>query len=174
MSKNAEQCVMRPSRLGRHLSQNHGNLIKKPVEFFSTKRDSLKHIKLDNTGTFLEESAKAVKASCEIALLISKGEKLHTTGETLVKPCSLSAAKILLGEEIEKKFQKISLPDSTVRPRIDELAEDIKLQVLEKIKSLPFLLSVVMNRQMKEIVFNNLSNARYVANDSVEEEMLFS
>jgi hypothetical protein len=31
-----------------------------------------------------------------------------------------------------------------------------------------------MNRQMKEIVFNNLSNARYVANDSAEEEMLFS
>jgi hypothetical protein len=46
----------------------------------------------------------------------------HTNGETLVKPCILSAAKILLGEETEKKFQKIFLSDSTVRRRIDELA----------------------------------------------------
>jgi hypothetical protein len=47
-----------------------------------------------------------------------------------MKPCILSAAKILLGEEVEKKFQKISLSDSTVRHRIDELAEYIKLKVL--------------------------------------------
>jgi hypothetical protein len=47
-----------------------------------------------------------------------------------MKPCIPSAAKILLGEEIEKKFQKISLSDSTVRRQIDELAEDMKLKVL--------------------------------------------
>jgi hypothetical protein len=55
-----------------------------------------------------------------------------------VKPCILSAAIILLEEEIEKRFQKISLSDSTVRRQIDELAEDMQLKVFEKIKSSPF------------------------------------
>jgi hypothetical protein len=45
---------------------------------------------------------------------------------TSLEKLILSAAKILLGEEVEKKFHKISLSDSTVRLRIDELAENIK------------------------------------------------
>jgi hypothetical protein len=57
------------------LSQNHGNLIKKPVDF-SEKRDSLKRMKLNNTGKSHDESAKAVKASNEITLLIAKEKKL--------------------------------------------------------------------------------------------------
>jgi hypothetical protein len=48
-------------------------LLKKPVEFFPAMRDSLKHMKLDDTVTFHEESAKDVNASYETALLISKG-----------------------------------------------------------------------------------------------------
>jgi hypothetical protein len=74
------------------LSQNHGNLIKKPVEFFSAKGDTLKHMNLDNTETFHEESAKAVKASYEIALLIEKGGGNHNIGETLVKSRILRTA----------------------------------------------------------------------------------
>jgi hypothetical protein len=91
-------------------------------------------MKLDNTGTFHEKSAKAVKAWYEIALLIAKGKKPHTIRETIVKPCILSAAKIFLRGEIEKRFLKISLSDSAVRRRI-ELGEDIELQILEKVKS---------------------------------------
>jgi hypothetical protein len=113
--------------------------------------------------------------SSSIALLIAKAEKPHTIGETLLEPCILSAAKTLLIEEIDKKFQKISLSDSTVRRRIDEPAEDIKLQVLEKkIKLSPFF-SIRCNESTDEgNCVQLLVYARCVANDSAEDEMLFS
>ncbi|XP_068207495.1 protein FAM200C-like [Palaemon carinicauda] len=45
---------------------------------------------------------------------------------------------ILFGEESQRKLSKISLSDNTVKRRIDELSEDIKEQVLDKIKASRF------------------------------------
>jgi hypothetical protein len=71
-------------------------------------------------------------------------------------------------------FRKFPLSDFTVRHRIDELAEDIKLQVLEKIKSSPFF-AICCDESTDEGNFAQLLvYARYVANDSAEEERLFS
>jgi hypothetical protein len=80
----------------------------------------------------------------------------------------------LLGEEIEKKFQKISLSDSTVSHQIDELAEDIKLQILEKIKLSPCFAICCDESTDEGNCAQLLVYAQYVANDSVEEEILFS
>ena len=130
--------AMRPTRLERHLTSNHPELVDKPKTYFSTKLSSLKRMKLDDSGDFRRDSAGILEASYEISLLIARGKKPHSIGESLLKPCILSAAKLVLGEESAKKLSKISLSDSTVKLRIDELADDIKIQVVEKVKHSPF------------------------------------
>ncbi|GBP66313.1 Protein ZBED8 [Eumeta japonica] len=117
---------MRPSRLERHLSTKHSALKDKPKEFFASKSASLKRMKLDSTGSFAQSSEKVLEASYELSLLIAKAKKSQTIGETLVKPCLLKAADIVLGPESKQKFSQITLSDNSVKRRIDDTAEDIK------------------------------------------------
>ena len=78
-------------------------------------------------------SAEVVEASFEIALMIAQANKPHNIGETLIKPCMLKATSLVLRETNGKKLAKISLLNSTIKTRIDELANDIECLVLQKI-----------------------------------------
>jgi len=78
----------------------------------------------------LSSSAEVVEASYEIAHKIAKEKKPHTIGETLIKPCILKAASLVLGEANSKKLGKISLSDPSIKTRINELAKHIECQVL--------------------------------------------
>ncbi|CAB3242569.1 unnamed protein product [Arctia plantaginis] len=135
--------AMRPSRLERHLSTKHSALKDKPKEFFASKSASLKRMKLDSTGSFAQSSEKVLEASYELSLLIAKAKKSHTIGETLVKPCLLKATDIILGPETKQKFSQIPLSDNTVKRRIDDMAEDIKNQVVEAVKESCFFCNTV-------------------------------
>lgn len=166
--------AMRPSRLQRHLMTNHLALKDKPKEFFAAKCNSLKRMKLDSTGDFRKETAKIVEASYELALLIAKAKKAHTIGEILVKPCMLTAAKIVLGDSCEQKLSKVSLSDNTVKRRIDDLADNIKSQVITKVKASP-LFSIQCDEttdlaQCCQLIVY----CRFVDSGSLKEEMLFS
>ena len=79
-------------------------------------------------------SDKAVEASFEIAYLIVLAKKPHDIRKTFIKPCMVKATSLGFGEANRKELKKILFSDSTVKTRIDEIAEDIDLQVLEKIK----------------------------------------
>ncbi|KAF2366532.1 Immunoglobulin-like domain [Trinorchestia longiramus] len=118
--------ALRPGRLERHLSTNHKALKEKPKELFTAKLHELNPMNLYSSSVFHQETWKLVKASYELSLLIAKAKKPHSVEETLVKPCLLSAANTVLGEESQRKLSKISLSDNTVKRRIDELSEDIK------------------------------------------------
>lgn len=72
---------MRPNRLERHLNQRHPTLISKSKEFFSSKAESLKRMRLDKSGNYNKGVSQHVKASFEIAFLIAKQKKPHTIGE---------------------------------------------------------------------------------------------
>ena len=118
--------AMHPSRLERHLSTVHPDLVNKPKDYFAGKSISLKRVKLDRDGDFRQGLKKVVEASYEISLLIVRAKKPHNMGETLVKPCILSAAKLILGEDSYQKLSEISHSDSTFKLRIDEMADDNK------------------------------------------------
>ena len=64
--------------------------------------------------------------------------KLYTIGETLVKPCTLEMARVVLGQESEKKPRQISLSNNTVQRQISDLADDIKQQMIFVIKNAQF------------------------------------
>ena len=70
--------AMRPSRLERHLTTIHPDLVNKPRDYFAGKSISLKRVKLDRDGDFRQDLSKAVEASYEISLLIAR-RKNRTT-----------------------------------------------------------------------------------------------
>ncbi|CAB3224975.1 unnamed protein product [Arctia plantaginis] len=75
---------MRPSRLERHFNQQHPTLASKSKEFFSSKAESLKRMRLDKSGSYHKDVSQHVKASFELAFLIAKQKKPHTIGTVLL------------------------------------------------------------------------------------------
>ena len=74
--------------------------------------------------------------------MIAKEKKLHTIGETLVKPCALEMAKIVLGEDAVKQLSQVPLSNDTVRQRIKDMSQDITTQVVSEIKQSPAKISM--------------------------------
>ena len=131
--------AMRPSRLKRHLETKHPGHQNKSLAFFQSKKDSFKKMKILSADSFCQSSsAKVVEASFEIALMIAQAKKSHNIGKTLIKPCMLKATSLVFGVTNSKKIAKISLSNSTIKTRIDELANDIECQVLQKMQASPF------------------------------------
>ncbi|CAH1983818.1 unnamed protein product [Acanthoscelides obtectus] len=69
---------MRPNRLERHLKQQYPTLVLKTKEFFSSTAESLKRMRLDESGSYHT-------ASIEIAFMIATQKKPHTIGEEVIK-----------------------------------------------------------------------------------------
>ena len=51
---------------------------------------------------------------------------MRTIGKELIKPCMLQACEVVLGNQALQKLKKIPLSASTVKRRIEEMAEDIE------------------------------------------------
>lgn len=60
--------------------------------------------------------------------------KPHTIGETLIKPCLITAVESLLGTEASKKIKEIPLSNNTVKARIETMSGDIEDQLVCEIK----------------------------------------
>ena len=86
-----------------------------------------------------------------MAFEIAKQKKPHTIGETLIKPCILKTAGIVLGKEAEKKLAAILLSNNTIQKRIKNLSLDIKSQVAQKIKIAPFGLFAIQLDELTDI-----------------------
>ena len=166
---------LRPNRLQCHLQTKHVSPQDKPLAFFQSKKDSFKKIKIASKKIFcLSPSAEVVEASFEIAHMIAQVKKPHNIGETLIKPCMIKASSLVLGVANSNKLAKISLSDSTIKTRIDELANDIKFQVLPKIQESPFFFAIQCDGTTDVAQFSQLLvYIRYVGSTSNEEEMLF-
>jgi hypothetical protein len=118
-------------------------------------------------------SSEVVEASFEIAHMIARAKKPHNIGEALIKPCILKAAGLVLGETNRKKLAKVSLSNSTMKTRIDELAKDIELQVLEKIHSSP-VFAIQCDETTDVAQLSQLMvYIRFIGSTHIEEEMLF-
>ena len=65
--------------------------------------------------------------------MIAIEKKSHNISETLVKPCMLKAAGLVLQKTYAKKMAKISLSDFTIKTPIDKLAKEVEGQVSKKL-----------------------------------------
>jgi len=142
----------------------------KPKEFFVTKKNSLSKMRIDHTGEFQQNNEKIVEASYHIAFMVAQQKKPHTLGETLIKPSILKAVEIVLGEESKRKIAQISLSDNTVKRRIDELALDIKNQLIHKLKhSIFFAIQCDVANCCQLLVY-----CLFINEQSIAEEQIFS
>uniref|UniRef100_UPI00358DE3FE protein FAM200C-like n=1 Tax=Myxine glutinosa TaxID=7769 RepID=UPI00358DE3FE len=129
---------LKPFKLKEHFAKVHPELASKDLAYFKIKEHQLKRSRLDHGTGVLFQHSKIVEASYKISLLIAKQKKPHTIGEMLVKPCMVEAARLVLDQNCVNKLNQISLSDNTVKQRIDDMSQDIKLQVTEKIRLSPF------------------------------------
>ncbi|CAH1975362.1 unnamed protein product [Acanthoscelides obtectus] len=162
---------MRPNHLERHLKQQHPTLVLNTKEFFfSSKAVSLTRMRLDKSGSYHTGVSQHLKASCEIAFMIAKQKKPHTIGEELIKPYVLKATQIILGEGAEQKMKSISLSNNTIKRRIDEIAADIKSQIINKVKLSPFF--AISCDESTDIVncAQFIVYVSYIGGDIIQEE----
>ncbi|XP_066958608.1 protein FAM200C-like [Macrobrachium rosenbergii] len=164
---------MKPFKLKEHLTKVHPELANKDLAYFKIKEHQLKGSRLDHGTGVLFQPSNVVKAPYRISLPIAKQKKPHTIGEKLVKPCMVEAARLVLDQNCVNKLNQISLLDNTVKQRIDDMSQDIKSQVTEKIKLSPFF--AIQLDETKDIAHlpQLLVYAWFISENQVEEEFLF-
>lgn len=110
----------------------------------------------------------------ELSLLIAKEKKSHIIGETLVKPCLLKAADIILGTDGRQKLSQILLSDNTIKRCIDDMAEDIKIQIVNALKRSPFFATQLDESTNVAQCSQLIVFVQYIENESLKDELLFT
>ena len=123
---------MKPHQLKKHLSIVHPQFVGKERQFFKLKANNLKKMRMDQGGKFQTDSKSIVHTPYAVSLLVAK--KPYSIGETLIKPCLVSCAGILLGESAVSKMMQVSLSNDTVKSRICDMSCNIKSQLLARSK----------------------------------------
>ena len=101
--KTLSNASMKPILLQRHLQTNHPNKKDRDPNYFKRLGENAKKQQLDKTGKQYQQSVGIVTASYEIALIVAKNKKLHTTAEELIMP----AAKVLVNHVISDEAVQI-------------------------------------------------------------------
>ena len=74
-----------------------------------------------------------LRASFLVANCVAKAKNPFTIGEELTLPAAKDVCRELLGEAAVQKVARVPLLASTITRQIDEIAEDIEAQLLERI-----------------------------------------
>ncbi|XP_071039920.1 SCAN domain-containing protein 3-like [Parasteatoda tepidariorum] len=129
--------AMKPSKVLRHLNAKHPGLKDKSLEYFERKkREHEGQKKFMMATTSIKESA--LRASYLVANRIAKAKKPFNIGEELILPATKDICREILGEAAVEKIAHVPLSASTVTRRIEEIAEDIEKQLLERINASPW------------------------------------
>lgn len=115
----------------------------------------------------------ALLASYKVAYRVAKAGKPHTIAEDLILPSALDMVEIMVGKQEANKLKNIPLSDNTISRRINDIANDIQEQVVEKLKNsqyfaLQFDESTDVSNCAQFVVF-----VRFEADESIMEEILF-
>lgn len=164
---------MRPCKLKQHMESKHKQYVGKDHDFFVRHKNNMKKQRLDSTGIFQQDMEAAVEASFHVSYLIAQKKKPHNIGEELIKPCTATIVKLMLGENQANKLNKLSLSNNTVQRRIFELSQDIKEQVIEEIKKAD-LFSIQLDESTDvQSCAQLLVFVRYIHEGVIKEEFLF-
>ncbi|XP_063765987.1 zinc finger BED domain-containing protein 5-like [Eleginops maclovinus] len=167
--------AMKPAKLKRHFESKHKDYIGKPLALFERKRDKLKKHMTKAPSHFFAtgENAKATEASYRVFLLIAKTGKPHSIGANLVKPAAKVMANVLFGEKASDEINRVPLSNDTVQRRITAMAENVKDQLITRLRQSQFF--TLQLDESTDIVneANLLCFVRYSYDGGVQDEFLF-
>lgn len=131
-----------PSKLLSHLKMQHSEHKNKSKEFFEAIRAELKKQQrsFDSIMVHQEKEEKSLlMTSMEIAHILMKYKKPFTLAETVILPCLEIAAQHLHGgKKPLDKVRSIPLSDSSMKRRSVAVAEDLKDQLLTRLRAAPW------------------------------------
>ena len=132
---------MVPSKLNRHFTSKHGQLVGKDYNYFKRLReDAGKQAKYFKKVTTISE--KAQLASFQVAEIIAKQMKPHTIAESLILPACCKMIETMFGVEAKNEICKIPLSDNTIQRRIEALSINIEENVFKKVLNSRFAMQV--------------------------------
>ena len=118
------------------MKTKHPELEDKPLEFFEKrKRDREGEKRLSRTT--LSTNSNALRASYLESHRIVKTNKQFTIGEELILPARTDICREVLGESAAKKIAQVLLSARIVARRVEDVAEDIETQLLQRIVTSP-------------------------------------
>ncbi|XP_071037138.1 SCAN domain-containing protein 3-like [Parasteatoda tepidariorum] len=120
--------------------------------------------------TSIKESA--LRASYLVANRIAKAKKPFNIGEELILPATKDICREILGEAAVEKIAHVPLSASTVTRRIEEIAEDIEKQLLERINASPWYALQVDESTDIDSKAVLLVYVRYLYQEDVHEDLL--
>ena len=87
----------------------------------------------------MKKSAKigerALKCFYQVALRIAQKKQPYTLGEDLILPSATDMCKTMYGNDIDiNKLKTVPLSDTTIARRIDDMASDVRVQLIEKLR----------------------------------------
>ncbi|XP_039750840.1 SCAN domain-containing protein 3-like [Pararge aegeria] len=165
---------MKPSKLKEHFEKVHKEFVGKDLQFFKRKESVLKSSRMDSTGNMQKANESCLEASFQISYRIAMNKKPHTIGEDLIKPCLCDAVSLVIGEQHVAKIKQISLSNTTVQKRISDMSNDILATVIDEIKASDMFALQLDESTDVASCSQLLLFTRYIKNDHVKEEYLFS
>ena len=115
---------------------------------------------------------KLVKASYLVALRVARAKKAHTVAEELILPSAVDMCDTVLGKESAAKLKSIPLSDNTIARRIEDMSDDIKAQLIDRLKQGYFAIqldeSTDIASQSQLLVY-----VRYCWEEEMIEDFLF-
>lgn len=109
---------------------------------------------------------KAQKTSYEVA------KKPHTIRETLIKPAAIAMSRTMHGDKQAQELEAVPLSNRTISRRITDMAQDIKRQLIDRVKKGKYALqldeSTDVSNSVQLLVF-----IRYSFDRKLNKDMLF-
>uniref|UniRef100_A0A8C4ESG1 HAT C-terminal dimerisation domain-containing protein n=1 Tax=Dicentrarchus labrax TaxID=13489 RepID=A0A8C4ESG1_DICLA len=116
----------------------------------------------------------ALKCSYQVALRIAQKKQPYTLGEDSILPSATDMCKTMYGNDIDiNKLKTVPLSDTTIARRIDEMASDVRVQLIEKLRladafALQLDESTDVSKDTQLLAF-----VRFVDQNEMQEEFLF-
>ena len=140
------------------------------MEFFKRKNREHEEQKQSLKAT-TSSNVSALRASFLVANCIAKATKSFTIGEELILPAAKDMCRELIGEAAVQKVARVPLSASTITRQIDEIAEDIEAQLLERINESPWY-SIQVDKSTDLDKATMLVFVQYIFQEGVHEYML--
>ena len=136
---------MKPAKLKIHQNTKHPSTVEKEDIYFVEKKNtylSTNQMTLPNILSKQEGVLKqAYRLSFEVALVGSKNVLPHTFAEKYFKPaCELVLLKLCPNKLDE--LRQVPLSDNTMKRRIDEMAADVEIQLITRLKNSPLAIQL--------------------------------